>query len=459
MIGNLGLLLGLAALIGMALRGVNILIAALVASLIVAVTNQIGIAPALLEHFPFGPLGAFSFAGQFFILFLTGAIFGKMMAASGAAAAIANAIIAWLGAPRTLLVTVLVCALLTYGGVVVFVVIFTMYPLGIALMREADLPKRLFCGAAALGAGTFTMTALPGTPSVHNVIAASALGTDLFAGAIVGLLAAAVMLGGGLYYLERQWRLARARGEGYQSNQQDVAMEKMSPDARDIPDWRPALVPLIVVLGTILLPRLLTAAGLADADTPVIGGLVAFANSQPIVWPSFALLLGALACGGLFARLRRRFMEALGSGANDAIMPLLNTAAVIGFGGVVTQTSGFSGFAQAVMALELPPLLSASLSISVVSGIVGSASGGLQIFMQTFAETYIAQGVAPEALHRVAAIASGGLDSLPHSGAVIAMLTIMGLRHAEAYRDIFVVTVAVPVLATLAAIGLAMVIY
>ncbi|TVQ30142.1 MAG: GntP family permease [Wenzhouxiangella sp.] len=459
MIGNLGLLLGLAALIGMALRGVNILIAALVASLIVAVTNQIGIAPALLEHFPFGPLGAFSFAGQFFILFLTGAIFGKMMAASGAAAAIANAVIAWLGAPRTLLVTVLVCAVLTYGGVVVFVVIFTMYPLGIALMREADLPKRLFCGAAALGAGTFTMTALPGTPSVHNVIAASALGTDLFAGAIVGLVGAAVMLGGGLFYLERQWRQARVRGEGYRANQQDAAMEKMSPEPEEVPDWRLALIPLVMVLGTILLPRLLTALGLVAADTPLVGGLLAFANGQPIVWPSFALLLGALACGVLFSRLRRRFMEALGSGANDAIMPLLNTAAVIGFGGVVTQTSGFAGFAQAVMALDLPPLLSASLSISVVSGIVGSASGGLQIFMQTFAETYIAQGVTPEALHRVAAIASGGLDSLPHSGAVIAMLTIMGLRHAEAYRDIFVVTVVVPLLATAVCIALAMLIY
>ncbi len=459
MTGNIGLLLGLAALILMALRGVNILVAALSASLIVGLSNGLAIDGILLEHFAFGPLGAFSFAGQFFVLFLTGAIFGKMMAASGATTAIAQAVIARLGARRTLLVTVLVCAALTYGGVVVFVVIFTMYPLGIALMRQSNLPKRLFCGAAALGAGTFTMTALPGTPSIQNVIAASALGTDLFAGVVPGLTAALVMGLGGWAYLEDQWRRARARGEGYVANPQDAAMEKMGPEVRHAPAWNLAMLPLLTVLGSIIVPRVLTAVGWVDDQTPLIGSLVAFANTQAVIWPSFALLLGSVVCIALFADLRRRALEALGAGANDSIMPLLNTAAVIGFGGVVTQTSGFAAFAQGVMALDLPPLVSAAVSVSVVSGIVGSASGGLQIFLQTFAENYLALGVDPAVLHRVAAIASGGLDSLPHSGAVIAMLTIMGLKHAEAYRDIFVVTVLVPIAATIAAIAVSVLLY
>jgi len=459
MLGNLGLLAGLILLIVMALRGINILIAALVASLVVAVTNQLGMSATLLEHFPSGPLGAFTFAGQFFVLFLTGAIFGKMMSASGAAASIANAIIRWLGPKHTILVTVLVCGLLTYGGVVLFVVIFTMYPLGIALMREADLPKRLFCGATALGAGTFTMTALPGTPSIHNVIAASALGTDLFAGITVGIVGALVMFGGGMWYLERQWRQARKDQEGYVSNAQDKQMEQMAPKLQSGPRWQMALVPMAVVLGSILIPRLATALGMVDESTPLIGELFTFANNEPIVWPSFALTLGALSCVALFANLRDKAMTALGEGANDSIMPLLNTAAVIGFGGVVTQTAGFDSFAAGVMGLDLPPLVSVAASVSVVSAIVGSASGGLQIFMQTFAESYIDMGVDPEALHRIATLASGGLDSLPHCGAVIAMLTIMGLKHREAYRDIFMVTVAIPVLATVAAIGTAMLIY
>ncbi len=455
MIGNLGLLLGLVMLIFMALRGINILIAALVASLIVGLSNGLAVEGIVLEHFAFGPLGAFSFAGQFFVLFLTGAIFGKMMAASGAATAIARSFIDRMGVRHALLVTVLVCAALTYGGVVLFVVIFTIYPLGIVLMREANLPKRLFCGAAALGAGTFTMTALPGTPSVQNVIAANALGTDLFAGILPGLIAGLVMLVGGWLYLERQWRGARARGEGYEPNPQDAAMEKMAPEIRHAPGAGLAVVPMAVVLGAIIIPRVLVAVGLVGPETRGVGGLVNFANSQPVLWPSFALLLGSAFCVTLFESLRLKAVEVLGSGANDSIMPLLNTAAVIGFGGVVTQTAGFAAFAQGVIALEMPPLLSAAVSVSVVSGIVGSASGGLQIFLQTFAEHYLAMGVEPADLHRVAAIASGGLDSLPHSGAVIAMLTIMGLRHAEAYRDIFVVTVLVPILATVAAIGAA----
>jgi len=451
MLANLGLLAGLVLLIIMALRGVNILIAALVASLLVAITNGMGISPALLEHFPFGPLGAFSFAGKFFVLFLTGAIFGKMMASSGAAGSIASAITRGLGARHTILITMLVCALLTYGGVVVFVVIFTMYPLGVALMREANLPKRLFCGATALGAGTFTMTALPGTPSIHNVIAASALGTDLFAGALIGLTAAVVMFVVGMVYLERQWAKARTAGEGYTVNAQDEYMESMAPALQDGPKWQLSILPLVLVLGTIILPRLLVALGVADGETPIIG----FANAEPIIWPSIALVIGAASCVVLFADFRKKAMESLGAGANDAIMPLLNTAAVIGFGSVVTQTAGFSSFAQWVLDLPLPPLLSVFASVSVVSAIVGSGSGGLQIFMQTFAENYLAMGVDPQDLHRIATLGSGGIDSLPHCGAVIAMLTIMGLKHKEAYKDIFVVTVAIPVLATLVAIGVA----
>jgi H+/gluconate symporter-like permease len=256
-----------------------------------------------------------------------------MMATSGAAASVAGAIVGWLGVKRTVLVTVFACAVLTYGGVVLFVVIFTMYPLGIALMREANLPKRLFCGAAALGAGTFTMTALPGTPSIHNVIAASALGTDLFAGVLPGLAAAFVMFVAGLWYLEDQWRRAVRKGEGYISNARDKEMEKLAPCLEHAPGWGLSTLPLVVVLGTILVPRLTTGLGLVDDDTALIGPVFAFANAQPIVWPSLALVLGSVFCVAAFRSMRQRSLEALGAGANDSIMPLLNTAAVIGFGG------------------------------------------------------------------------------------------------------------------------------
>jgi H+/gluconate symporter-like permease len=454
MLANLGLLAGLALLIVMALRGVNILLASLLCSLVVVLTNEIAIAKAFAEHYPAGPLGAFTFAGRFFILFLCGAVFGRMMAASQAASAIALAITRGLGVKRVLLVTMLAAALLTYGGVVVFVVIFTLYPLGIALMREANLPKRIYCAAASVGAGTFTMTALPGSPSIHNVIAASALGTDLFAGAWIGLLGAALMAGLGIWYVEREWRLARAAGEGYESNAQDERMAALAGQADRAPSWQLASLPLAVVLATIILPRLLLALDLAPPADTRLGALVAFSQAQPILWPSFALVLGTLTAIALFPSLRSGTFGLLGKGAEDSIMPLINTAAVIGFGGVVVQTPGFAAFSQGVLALDLPPLLSVFASVSVVAGITGSASGGLQIFMQTLAPKYLEMGVEPETLHRIATMASGGIDSLPHCGAVIATLMIMGLSHREAYRNILVVTVAIPVIATLVCIGM-----
>lgn len=453
MLGNLGLLVGLGLLIFMALRGVNIFIAALLCAIIVALSNAVAVPKALLEYFPFGPLGAFTFAGKFFVLFLCGAIFGKVMAASQAASSIAQAITRGLGTQRTLWVAMLVCAVLTYGGVVVFVVIFTMYPLGISMMREANLPKRLFCGAIALGAGSFTMTALPGSPSIHNVIAASALGTDLFAGAWIGLLASVVMVVLGMAYLQREWRLARERGEGFEANAQDERMAQLAGLPGSGPHWVMASMPIFAVLGIILLPRLLGLFGMVEAGEGMLGALLAFSQAQPILWPSLALVLATVLAILMFPALRRNMLQTLGQGADDSIMPLLNTAAVIGFGGVVTQTPGFAQFAQWIVSAELPPLLSVFASVSVVSGIVGSSSGGLQIFMQTLAPHYLEMGIEPQVLHRIANIAAGGLDSLPHCGAVIALLMIMGLTHKQAYKDIFVITVLVPVIACLVCIA------
>ena len=116
---------------------------------------------------------------------------------------------------------------------------------------------------------------------------------------------------------------------------------------------------------------------------------------------------------------------------------------------VVVQTAGFQQFGDLVLNSGLPALLSLFGSISVISAITGSASGGLQIFMQTMAQDYVAMGLDPEVVHRVATMAAGGFDSLPHCGAVITMLTITQLTHKEAYRDTGIITVVIPVIATL----------
>ena len=209
-----GLLGSVVLLIWFALRGINIILASLICSLLVVVTNGLPLADSLTEYYAFGPLGAFTFAGKFFLLFAAGAIFGRVMGDSHAASSIALALVRKLGPHRALWITTLACALLTYGGVVAFVVIFAMYPLGLKLLQEANIPKRLFCAALALGAGTFTLTTLPGTPSIHNVISSVSLGTDLFAGFWVAMIGGTLMFVFGIWYLERQRVLAVARGEG-----------------------------------------------------------------------------------------------------------------------------------------------------------------------------------------------------------------------------------------------------
>ncbi|WP_426414803.1 GntP family permease [Aestuariirhabdus sp. LZHN29] len=449
-----GLLGSVALLIWLALRGVDIVFAALLCALLVIITNDLPLATGLTDYFSFGPLGAFTFAGKFFLLFAAGAIFGRVMGASHAASSIALALVRRLGTDRALLITVLACALLTYGGVVVFVVIFAIYPLGLRLLQEADIPKRLFCAALALGAGTFTLTALPGTPSIHNVISAVSLGTDLFAGGWLGLFGGAIMFTCGIWYLERQRKLAKANGEGFVAGPRD---QISSGDGSDYPRWQIAALPMIAVLITIIAPRLVKMLSSAEALAGDGGlmELVRFANSQPIVWPSIALFGGTLLAIVLFQGLRRNALEVVGHGTQDAIMPLINTAAVIGFGGVVTHTSGFASFVSLMLESDLPPLLSMFGSVSLVSAITGSASGGLQIFMQTMAPAYLQMGIEPAVLHRIATMASGGFDSLPHCGAVVAMLTITGLTHRQAYRDVGVITVLIPVFATLCTIALA----
>ncbi len=443
-----GLLGAVALLIWLALRGIDIIFAALLCSLLVIVTNGLPLAEGLTDYFSFGPLGAFTFAGKFFLLFAAGAMFGRVMGDSHAAASIALGLVRKLGAHRALWITTLACGLLTYGGVVVFVVIFAMYPLGLKLLQEANIPKRLFCAALALGSGTFTLTALPGTPSIHNVIASVALGTDLFAGFWIGISGGLLMFLFGIWYLERQRVLAGERGEGFVPGPRDQIVDL---DEADYPHWAIACLPLAVVLLTIILPRVflqwVSPEQLANG-TPAMQ-LLAFATSQPVVWPSVALLSGTFLSALLFPAIRHNALQVVGSGAQDSIMPLINTAAVIGFGGVVTQTAVFAQSTQWVLESSLPPLVSMFFSVSLVSAITGSASGGLQIFMQTMAPAYLELGIEPQVLHRIATMASGGFDSLPHCGAIVAMLTITQLTHKQAYRDVGMITVVIPVVSTL----------
>ena len=452
---TLGVLLGLALLIVLALRGTNILIASIVSALVVAVTNGLAIATAFGQDYA----GAmFGFAGRYFILFLAGAVFGRVMGESGAAASIAHALADRLGARRALVIITFATALLTYGGVNVFIVVFATYPLGLVLVQRANIPKRLLGAAIGLGAGTFTMTALPGSPSIQNVISAENLGTTLAAAPVLGLVAGGIMLALGLAYLEWQRRRAEHDGDNFRPAPTDILADD-GDDERPTPHWTLASLPLVVVVATILVPLWMASRLSPDAGGNPLITVVRFARDQPNLWPAVAMAIATLLAVFSMRRFLPQLRGTLGKGAESSALPLLNTACVIGFGGVVQATTAFNWFTGLMIGSGLPPLVSAAISVNIVAGIVGSASGGLGIWMPTLAHYYLDAGVPPAILHRVVTVAAGGFDTMPHCGVVITFFTIMGLTHREAYKDLFMICVAIPVVATVVIVALGMTMY
>jgi H+/gluconate symporter-like permease len=430
MLGIVGVLVALALLIYLALRGVSILPVSVLCAGIVAVANRISLNAALAGTYMLGLAG---FLQQFFLLFLFGAMFGKIMGDSGAAAAIALILSRKLGAGRALLIIVLACAILSFGGVNIFILIFTVYPLGLQLWKRANLPKRLLVGAFALGGATFTMSALPGTPSVQNLIPAEAFKTPATAAPALGIAAAIVMFAFGYWYLTWQAKKAHRSGEGFAPSPCDVAATT-EIEPRDLPHWAASLVPLALVVGVVIATR----------------------NAKPqLPWVAAALAIGCVAGVAILWRHIKRITATLGEGAANSALPVVNTGAVIGFGTVVSTVPAFADFASFFAHLHLPPLLSAAVVVNIMGGIMGSAAGGLRIFIQTMAPEYLRLGVDPAELHRVSVIASGGLSSLPHNGVVITTLLVMGMTHREAYKEIFVETVLVSLAGVAAALVIA----
>jgi len=462
-----GIVLALVLLMALAYRGVSVLLLAPLMALLATLFSAD--APLLASYTQvFMPaLGGFVVA--FFPLFLLGAVFGKLMEASGAARVIAHAIVAWLGGQRAILAIVLACAVLTYGGVSLFVVAFAVYPIATALFRQADLPKRLIPGTIALGAFTFTMTALPGTPAIQNAIPMPYFGTTPFAAPGLGLIGGAVMLVLGTLWLVRRAATATARGEGYGEHDEPAALSdpaSVAPTAaRPAPAaaaseagfngraFARAIAPvvLVIALNYLLATWLLPALDTAYLAEPRFGA-TAIGNVRGI-WAVIAALTAAIVLLVLLQRPHLpRLRHTLEQGASGSVLPLLNTASQVGFGAVIASLAGFALIRDAVLTIAPGnPLVSVSIAVNILAGITGSASGGMSIALQTLGDTWLAMGqaagIAPDLLHRVTAIATGGLDALPHNGAVITLLGICGLSHRQAYLDIFVVAVAIPVLA------------
>lgn len=475
--GLLGILLALGLLVWLAFRGWSVLLLAPAAALVAAAISR----EPLLAHWTQTFMGsAANFLAQFFPLFLLGALFGKLMDDSGSVTAIAHFMTERIGARRAILAVVLAGALVTYGGVSLFVAFFVLAPMAQALFRAADIPRRLMPAAIALGTSTFTMTAFPGTPAIQNAIPMPFFGTTPFAAPGLGILASAIMLGFGLWWLGRCETAARRAGEGYgggadisSSVADDPIIRERATVAREFDPAEihrgqhsdaavpigVAVLPLAVVVSVnlmmslVILPRLdfsfLAEARWGATSLPAVAG----------VW-SVVVALATAILVLIVANYRRlqSLRASMDAGANASVLPAFSVASLVGFGAVVAMLPAFATVRDWVLSIEGGPLVSLAMATNVLAALTGSASGGMTIALDALGETYMRiaaeQGIDPALMHRVATIGSGTLDSLPHNGAVVTLLAVCGSTHRESYLDIVMVGIVGALLALVAVIVL-----
>ncbi|MBY6205841.1 GntT/GntP/DsdX family permease [Halomonas denitrificans] len=432
MLSLIGLLGGLALLIVLTMRGMSLFVATPLCALLVALTSGIALLPPLAAEDGVNLVGQYmsgftGFIAAWFFIFLLGSLFGKLMESSGGAESVAHWIVARLGSARAALAVVLACAVLTYGGVSLFVVAFSVYPMALALFRDADLPRRFIPATMAFGSVTFTMTSA-GSPEIQNWIPVEFLGTSPLAAWQASLVVAIFMAATGYVWLKWMLDRAVARGESFEARDFDPASGR-----GDLPHPALAAVPLLVVLG------------ISFTTHDALG------TSALIV----ALLAGCLAAAAINLRHLHAPGEALAEGGTGALIAIGNTAAVVGFGTVAKAAPAFETAVDWVTHLPGNGLVSAAIAVSAIAAMTGSASGGQAIALPILGPHYIDQGVDPDQLHRVVAISSGALDSLPHNGYVVTTIrAICGETHAAAYPAMGALTVVVPLAGLVLCLGL-----
>lgn len=454
---HLAVLFGcMALLMFLTVRGKSIFVAAPLCALIAALLS--GVDPVAQMNTAY-MIGFADFVKRFYLIFALGAVFGKLMDDSGAAVTIAQTFGRRLGKDRACLAVVLSCAVLTYGGVSLFVVGFSVYPLAVHLFRAANLPRRFIPAAIAFGSITFTMTSA-GSPEIQNLIPITylvdAVGrplTDARAGWPVSLIVAVLMFAVGQWYLERAIRRDQRSGGCFEARTSDQV--EVASDLRATPPMLLAILPLVVTLLALnLLPS--TARYLSDFvsvdSSPALHRLL----SQFPEDATLSIFLGVVTEVIVFRSYLKDVWACFGEGFYNGLLATGSTSAVVGFGKAIMPLPGFELVVNWVTHLPGDPLISAALAVAVIAAIAGSASGGQGIALPIIKPIYVDQlGVAPRALHRVVAISSGTLDSLPANGYLVMLIrTICGETHARAYGPVFVTTVLIPAAGTAIAIAL-----
>ena len=429
-------------LMSFAYFGWSIILIAPLLTMVAALAGELSVMPVYTELYM---TNLAEYTKAYYPIFLFGAVFARLMEKGGLASAVAGKIMSVLGVKRAVLAVILGAGALTYGGLSVFVVAFVMYPFGAEVFRKADIPKRLLPATLWIGIFSFAMVALPGSPQIQNIIPASYFGTSAWAGPATGLFASAVFLALGLVYLNGRAQKLKTNGEGY-GDETGTRQRK----ERNLPTFGLAVIPLVsvVVINMILSNPFHwdenSLANFTDFNLPLLATSV---GKTSAVWSITAALAISSAAAALIGRKRLKnnketFIDTINFGAASSCAAVLNVASGFAFGACMVALPGFLPLKAALMNLSdsMGPLVSAVITTNIMSGITGSASGGLTIALNMGGETWAAMalnaGIPLEVLHRVVSVASVGIDPVPHCGALVTLLAVCGLTHKESYFDI-----------------------
>lgn len=457
--GTIGIILSLILLMYLAYRGFSVLIISPILACFAAImsgldSGNIHILATYTETF----MGALAgYVRNYFPIFLLGAIFGKVMDDTGSAKSISYFICEKFGKQRAILAIVLACAVLTYGGVSLFVVSFAIYPVAAALFREAGIPKRLIPASIAAGAFTFTMTALPGTPQIQNAIPMQYFGTDAYAAPVLGIIGSIIMATAGIMWIQRRAKSAMAKGEGYGVHQNEQTINSSDENSQKVPPFGIAILPIILVLVVGLITSKLI---FPKLNFSYLESYNTVASRVVGNWSLIIALVISIVVA-ILVNLKRMesVTKTLTNGVSGSFLAVMNTASEVGYGNVIASMAAFAVVKGALLGLSSNPLVSEAVSVSALAGITGSASGGLSIALEALADTYLkdamAANISPQVLHRIASMACGGLDTMPHNGAVITVLAVTGMTHRESYGDIAMCTAVIPVITVAICIVLA----
>ncbi len=443
------LIISLIVIMILAYRGYSTIITVpIIAMLTVLIINK-GSAHIMANYTEVYMVGFANFIKNYFPLFMTGAIFAKLMDEVKYAEAISSFITDKIGKKQCILAVVLCGAFLTYGGVSLFVVAFILYPIAARLFKDADIPKRLIPGAIALGSFTFTMTAMPGSPEIQNVIPIKYYGTDTFAAPLIGVSASLIMLCLGMTYLMLRAKSAKKNNEGY-GNDTIVIASSTENTAHQLPSFIVSVIPILIIFVFNLF--------FSKVYYPRIDGsyLEKYNISLENVSGTWSVIIALVIADVYIIAVNFKKIKGLNlilnAGVVDCFKPLINSSAIIGYGSIIKALPVFIAIQEFIFNMSSNPIISEALSVNLICGLTASASGGLEIALNALAPQYLKMAqmlnISPSILHRIASLSSGGLDTLPHNGAVITTLAICGLTHKESYKDMFVTSVVIPILTT-----------